>query len=103
MNGIDPTGLDGFDDGDGGAYDFDPFLAECGGPSDPYGGMPIPPGASYPVSIPTSIAYPVNDGRGFSGSLDVNLTNGSLGFQFDPTASPLLRRLKRTARPSASQ
>jgi RHS repeat-associated protein len=78
-NSNDPSGLDSFDDGDDGVCP-NISLAECGYyPDSP---MPLPPGASYPTSIPTSISYPVNGGSGLTGSFDVNLTNGSMAFQF---------------------
>ncbi len=82
VNSNDPTGLDGFN-GDGGVCP-NIALAECGGddPGIPDLPPPIPPGASYPISIPSSITYPVNGGPGDIGSLSVNLTNGSFTFDF---------------------
>jgi RHS repeat-associated protein len=83
VNSNDPSGLDGFDDGDGDVCDYDPYLAECAGPSNPYGGTALPPApaSSYP-SPPTSVTVPINAGPGLTGSLDINLTNGSMSFQF---------------------
>ncbi len=84
VNSNDPTGLDGFDDGGDGVCP-NIALAECGGFDPNMPGLPIPPGASYPISFPTSVTYPVNGGFGDTGSLTVNLTNGSFDFQFADT------------------
>jgi RHS repeat-associated protein len=84
VNSNDPTGLDGFDDGGDGVCP-NIALAECGGFDPNMPGLPLPPGASYPISFPTSVTYPVNGGFGDTGSLTVNLTNGSFDFQFADT------------------
>jgi RHS repeat-associated protein len=83
VNSNDPTGLDSFDGGDGGVCDYDPFLAECDGPFDPYGGTALPPApaSSYPPP-PTSVTVPINGGPGDIGSLTIGLTNDSFTFQF---------------------
>jgi RHS repeat-associated protein len=77
VNGTDPTGLD---EDDPGVCDFDPFLAECGGASDPYGGTALPPSSSYPPA-PTSISVPITGASGAAGYFSVN-TAGTATFQF---------------------
>ena len=42
-NSNDPSGLDSSDVEDESVCDYNPFLAECAGPFDPYGGTALPP------------------------------------------------------------
>lgn len=77
VNANDPAGLDSFDDGGDGVCP-NIALAECGYYPD---WPPLPPGATYPTSVPTSLTYPINEIPGVTGSLTVNLMDGSTSFQ----------------------